>query len=119
MLSLDAPARRFRPAETRDRFTAFVHGEVDRLVGAVAPRGHAEVRADLAGPLAVAVVTEALGLRNVTPTTIRSWYDAFVEAVSAITAGRPANAGDAYDRLRAKVEEALDGNAAEDALLPA
>ncbi|GAA4600991.1 cytochrome P450 [Actinoallomurus liliacearum] len=115
----DAFARRFRPAETRARFTEFVRAEVDRLVGAVAPRGHAEVRADLAGPLAVAVVTEALGLRDVTPATIRSWYDAFVEAVSAITAGRPANAGDAYDRLRAKVEAALDERAADDTLLAA
>ncbi|MCO5997072.1 cytochrome P450 [Actinoallomurus rhizosphaericola] len=128
MLSLDGPAhtrhrdafaRRFRPAETRTRFTEFVHDEVDRLVGAVAPRGHAEVRDDLAGPLAVAVVTEALGLRDVTPATIRSWYDAFVEAVSAITAGRPANATDAYDRLRAKVEAALGEHAAEDTLLTA
>ncbi|GAA4633788.1 cytochrome P450 [Actinoallomurus vinaceus] len=103
----DAFARRFRPAETRARFTAFVESEVDRLISAVAARGHAEVRADLAGPLAVAVVTEALGLRDVTAATVRSWYDAFVAAVSAITAGRPANAADAYARLRAKVEAAL------------
>ncbi|GAA0344709.1 cytochrome P450 [Actinoallomurus spadix] len=128
MLSLDGAAhtrhrdpfaRRFRPAETRARFTAFVRAEADRLVGAVAPRGRAEVRADLAGPLAVAVVTEALGLRDVPPATIRSWYDAFVGAVSAITAGRPANATDAYDRLRAEVEAALGARAAGDALLPA
>ncbi|WP_433189135.1 cytochrome P450 [Actinoallomurus sp. CA-150999] len=116
----DAFARRFRPAETRSRFTAFVESEVDRLISAVAARGHAEVRADLAGPLAVAVVTEALGLRDVTATTVRSWYDAFVTAVSAITAGRPANATDAYTRLRAKVEAALsdDGGAPADGAPP-
>jgi cytochrome P450 len=128
MLSLDGPAhtrhrdafaRRFRPAETRARFTAFVESEVDRLVGGVAARGHAEVRADLAGPLAVAVVAEALGLRGVTAATIRSWYDAFVTAVSAITAGRPGNATEAYDRLRAKVEAALDERAADSSLLVA
>ncbi|MCO6004225.1 cytochrome P450 [Actinoallomurus purpureus] len=110
----DAFARRFRPAETRARFTEFVRSEVDRLVGGVAAGGHAEVRADLAGPLAVAVVTEALGLRGVTAATVRSWYDAFVAAVSAITAGRPANATDAYDRLRTKVEEALGERAPDD-----
>ena len=104
----DAFARRFRPAETRTRFTAFVEREVDRLIAGVAARGYAEVRADLAGPLAVAVVTEALGLRGVTAATVRSWYDAFVTAVSAITAGRPANAADAYEELRASVEAALE-----------
>jgi cytochrome P450 len=40
---------------------------------------------------------------------IRSWYEAFVEAVSAITAGRtpPERAGDAYERLTAAVENAI------------
>ncbi|NDU73242.1 cytochrome P450 [Actinomadura sp. DSM 109109] len=127
MLSLDGPvharhrdafARPFRPARTRERFTAFVQAETDRLVGALAPAGRAELRGDLAGPLAVAVVTEALGLRGVDAATVRSWYGAFVEAVSAITAGgaAPARAGEAYRLLRAAVEEAI-GAARPEALL--
>ncbi|WP_021598782.1 cytochrome P450 [Actinomadura welshii] len=118
MLSLDGPvharhrdafSRPFRPARTRERFTAFVEAEVGRLVGGLAPAGAAELRGDLAGPLAVAVVTEALGLHGVDAATVRSWYGAFVEAVSAITAGgtAPGHAGEAYRLLRAAVEEAI------------
>ncbi|MFI0480049.1 cytochrome P450 [Actinomadura sp. 9N215] len=118
MLSLDGPvhtrhrdpfARPFRPALTRERFTAFVEDETARLVGGLAPAGRAELRGELAGPLAVAVVTEALGLDGVDAATVRSWYGAFVEAVSAITAGgaAPPASGDAYRLLTAAVEEAI------------
>ncbi|MEU8120718.1 cytochrome P450 [Spirillospora sp. NPDC049024] len=118
MLSLDGPAhtrhrdafaRPFRPARTRERFTRFVEAETDRLVGALAPAGRAELRGELAGPLAVAVVTEALGLSGVDAGTVRSWYGAFVEAVSAITAGgaAPERAGEAYRLLGAAVREAV------------
>ncbi|RKS73437.1 cytochrome P450 [Actinomadura pelletieri DSM 43383] len=118
MLSLDGPAhtrhrdpfaRPFRPAPTRERFTAFVEAEAARLVDGLAPAGRAELRGDLAGPLAVAVVTEALGLEDVDAATVRSWYGAFVEAVSAITAGEtaPAGADAAYRLLRAAVQDAI------------
>jgi cytochrome P450 len=116
MLSLDGPAhtrhrepfaRTFRPAETRARFTAFVEAEVGRLVAGLRPAGRAELRAELAGPLAVAVVAEALGLGDTDATTIRSWYEALVAAVSAITAGRDTPAPEAYGLLRARVEEAI------------
>jgi cytochrome P450 len=116
MLSLDGAlharhrepfARHFRPAETRARFTAFVEAEVDRLVTGMRSRGTAELRGDFAGPLAVAVVAEALGLPDADAATIRSWYDAFVAAISDITAGRPGEAAEAYGRLRAAVEAAI------------
>ncbi|MDL4776973.1 cytochrome P450 [Actinomadura xylanilytica] len=118
MLSLDGRAhtrhrepfaRPFRPAQTRERFTAFVQAEVDRLVAALAPAGRAELRGDLAGPLAVAVVAEALGLEGVDAATIRSWYGAFVDAVSDLTAGGdvPERAREAHGLLREAVEAAL------------
>ncbi|HEY7484960.1 MAG TPA: cytochrome P450 [Streptosporangiaceae bacterium] len=116
MLSLDGPAhtrhrdpfsRAFRPAATRERFTAFVAAEVDRLVTAIRPRGAAEIRGDLAGPLAVAVVAHALGLPEADPATIRTWYEAFVAAISDITAGESADATAPYGELRASVEAAL------------
>ena len=118
MLSLDGPAhtrhrdpfgRPFRPARTRARFTAFVEAEAARLVAGLAPAGAAELRGELAGPLAVAVVTEALGLDGVDAATVRSWYGAFVDAVSAITAGgdAPMAADEAYRLLTAAVEEAI------------
>ena len=118
MLSLDGPlhtrhrdpfARPFRPARTRERFTVFVQDEVDRLVGDLAPAGRAELRGDLAGPLAVAVVAEALGLEGVDAAAVRSWYGAFVEAVSVITAGgtAPERSTEAYALLGAAVAGAI------------
>ncbi|HEX2314183.1 MAG TPA: cytochrome P450, partial [Thermomonospora sp.] len=119
MLSLDGPrhtrhrdpfARPFRPARTRERFTAFVHDEVERLITALRPAGQAELRAEFAGPLAVAVVAEALALRHANPATVRSWYETFVTAISEITAGRPADAGDAYRALRAAIADPAAGS---------
>jgi cytochrome P450 len=117
MLSLDGDAhtrhrepfaRTFRPAETRARFTAFVQAEAGRLVAGLRPAGRAELRADLAGPFAVSVVARALGLSDTDATTIRSWYETLVAAVSAITAGRQAAVPGAYGLLRARVEEAIE-----------
>jgi cytochrome P450 len=120
MLSLDGPrhtrhrepfARPFRPAQTRARFTEFVTDEVGRLVGEMA--SPAEIRADLAGPLAVAVVAEVLGLDGVGAVEIRSWYEAFVAAISDITAGRGdgSAAADARETLRRHIEKVLaDGS---------
>ncbi|HEY8481991.1 MAG TPA: cytochrome P450 [Spirillospora sp.] len=118
MLSLDGPAharhrgpfaRSFRPAATRERFTAFVEAETARLVDALAPAGRAELRGELAGPLAVAVVAEALGLDGVDAAAVRSWYGTFVEAVSALTAGGdpPAEAERSRRLLAAAVEDAV------------
>ncbi|MFB9837783.1 cytochrome P450, partial [Actinoallomurus acaciae] len=64
-------------------------------------------RAELAGPLAVAVDAEALGLGGTDATTVRSWYEALVAGVSAITAGEEAVVPEAYGLLRARVEEAI------------
>lgn len=128
MLSLDGAlhtrhrepfARPFRPAETRARFTAFVEAEVDRLVTDLRPRGAAELRGDFAGPLAVAVVAEALGLPDADADAIRSWYDAFVAAISDITSGRPGEADEAYGRLRAAVEAAVAGRSESSLLVTA
>src|SRR5262249_47246914 len=85
----------------------FVAAEVDRLVGALRPAGRAELRGELAGPLAVAVIAEALGLGDTDATTVRSWYEALVAAVSAITAGPPAAPPPEHALRRAPVEEAV------------
>ncbi|HKB32005.1 MAG TPA: cytochrome P450 [Streptosporangiaceae bacterium] len=102
-------ARSFRPADVRTRFAAFVAAEVDRLIAGVRPAGAAEVRGAIAGPLSVAVVADALGLAGADATVIRSWYHAFVEAISDITAGRTAQraAADAFGMLRASVQDTL------------
>ncbi|HEU5475190.1 MAG TPA: cytochrome P450 [Actinophytocola sp.] len=118
MLSLDGPehARHrepfgapFRRPAVRARFTGFIESEVDRLVGAIRPAGTAELRAEVAGPLAVAVLAEALGLSDVDVSTVRSWYAALVVAVSEVTAGHaiPAPAHAAVDALRRAVQRTL------------
>jgi cytochrome P450 len=52
--------------------------------GAGAGAGRAELRRGLAGPLAVAVVAEVLGMGQTDPQVILSWYDEIVGAVSAL-----------------------------------
>ncbi|MEU0969601.1 cytochrome P450 [Streptomyces sp. NPDC005917] len=115
MLSLDGAAHSrhrepfaapFRPRAVHDGFAPFIERETDRLITALEPSGATELRRAFAGPLAVAVVTEALGLVGATTETVLSWYDAIVRSVSDITEGLeagPAGAA-AYAELRAAVE---------------
>jgi cytochrome P450 len=97
MLSLDgtehgrhraAFAPDFKPRQVRDRFGGFVDAEVRRLVDGFRASRQAEIRRGLAGPLAVAVVTESLGLGRTDEAAVLSWYDAIVSAVTDISAGR-------------------------------
>ncbi|MEU9337727.1 cytochrome P450 [Streptomyces sp. NPDC048290] len=100
----------FRPREVRQGFEGFVEAETARLIGRFADAGEAELRRDFAGPLAVAVMREALGLRGTTTDTVLAWYDAIVRAVAELTAGQVAGAAAgeaAYARLRAAVEETV------------
>jgi cytochrome P450 len=101
MLSLDGDehkrhrdpfAEAFRLAEIQDRLAEFVEAEAVRLVSGFAAAGRAELRRDLAGPLAVAVVADVLGLGRTDPKVILSWYDQIVGAVSALAgeSGEPA-----------------------------
>lgn len=80
----------FRPRAVRDGFAAFIERETDRLITTLEPTGAAELRRAFAGPLAVAVVTEALGLAGTTGDTVLAWYDSIVRSVSDITAGHEA-----------------------------
>ncbi len=101
MLSLDgaehkrhrAPfAEAFRLDGMQDRLEQFVEDEAARLVSGFAAAGRAELRRDLAGPLAVAAVADVLGLGQTDPKVILSWYDQIVGAVSALAgeSGEPA-----------------------------
>jgi cytochrome P450 len=140
MLSLDGAAHRrhrdpfsqaFRGAEASALLESFAVATAGRLVAAVRADGRAELRRSLAGPLAVAVVAELLGLAETPPAVILSWYDAIVSAVTALSAepsrggtpaaGSPAgempssaSAGSTYEAgrqafgaLRASIEEVV------------
>jgi cytochrome P450 len=119
MLSLDGPAhkrhrepfaRPFRLDAVRERFTEPVGEETARLLDAIAPAGAAELRRQLAGPLATAAVTHALGLTAVGTAEVLRWYDAIVASVTEITAGRPpTEAGRrGFAELRAAVLAAIE-----------
>jgi cytochrome P450 len=124
MLSLDGAdharhrepfAHPFRPAQVRDRFAAFVEVETDRLISAFHADGGADLRSQFAGPLAVGVMAEALGLRDADADKVLSWYAAIVAAVSEVTAGRPVTAAGAesFGQLRdalLQVVSATDGS---------
>jgi cytochrome P450 len=119
MLSLDGVSHKrqrdpfaqpFRLDAVRARFTDIVDAEVERLLGLIAPRGAADLRLELAGPLSVVTMVHALGLEELDPRVALDWYAAIVAEVTAITAGRePDGTGRAaFALLRAAVEPALD-----------
>jgi cytochrome P450 len=107
MLSLDGAAhgrhrapftKGFGRAEIYTRLAAFVVAETSRLVAAMRPGGAADLRRALAGPLAVAVVAEALGLSDADPATVLGWYAAIVGSVSALTGDQGPGPGGEDDR---------------------
>ena len=119
MLSLDGNEHRrhrdpfaaaFRRPEVLARFGDAVASEARRLVYGLAPAGTAEVRRDLAGPLAVAVVALALELSDTDPRTVLGWYDEIVGAVDRVSAGGQVGsaARDAFEALGTHVLASLD-----------
>jgi cytochrome P450 len=100
----------FRLAPVRARFAARVAQEVDSLLDGLEPAGGADLRAQLAAPLAAAVVADALGMRDVEPARVLEWYAAIVAAVTAATAGEelPDTGRLGFEALRAAIEPELD-----------
>jgi cytochrome P450 len=125
MLSLDGAQharhrgpfnRAFRHDQVHARLAAFTRAETDRLVSAIEPRGTAELRRAVAGPLAATVMAEALGLGQTDPARILAWYDGIVAAVQAeaaiaqaavpaVTAGAAGTA--AFAELAASLREVI------------
>ena len=111
MLSLDGAEHRrhrdpfataFRRPQVMERFGERVRAEALELADGLRPHGGAEVRRDLAGPLAVRVVAAALDLLDVEPAVVLGWYDEIVGAVDRVSAG-----GEIGEQARAAVA-ALD-----------
>jgi len=128
MLSLDGPAHArhrapffsaFHRGGAAARLAGFAEAEAGRLVAAIRPDGAAELRAAVTGPLAVAVVAEALGLGHLAPDTILSRYARIVGGVTGLSgdqrpgsgpeaAGEPdPDAAAAYAELAADLRAAL------------
>ena len=101
MLSRDGPehtrhrepfAEPLRLAAVRERFAPFVSDEVDRLIDDIESDGRAELRRSVAGPLAARVVAELLGLEAADTRSMLGWYDAIVDSVTGVAAGREPSA---------------------------
>jgi cytochrome P450 len=105
----DPFARAFRLDAVRARFNELVAQETERLIDAIEPAGRAELRRSLAGPLAAAIVSNALGFEDADAGKVLGWYDRIVAAVTEITAGRPLSADgrDAYAALSAAIGPSL------------
>jgi len=127
MLSLDGEPharhrgpfnRAFRHDEVHARLASFTRAEAGRLVSAIRPLGEAELRRAVAGPLAVAVMAETLGLGQADPAQVLAWYDGIVAAVQAAAAAQAAGdgahdpagagpAGTAFAALAASLREVI------------
>jgi cytochrome P450 len=103
----------FRPAELSEHLAGFTAAEAARLVAAIRPAGQAELRTTVAGPVAAAVMAEALGLAGagVTPATVLSWYRDIVAAVAALPAAAPGSPSTvhvaSFSALAAALREAI------------
>jgi len=118
MLSLDGVrharhrtpfTRPFRAEEIHARLEAFTRAEAGRLVSAIQPSGTAELRRAVAGPLAVTVMAEALGLGQTDPAQVLAWYDGIVAAVQSEAAGTGVTAAGtaAFAELAAKLRQVI------------
>ena len=107
-------ARAYRLDAVRTRFAALVEDEAERLVAAIEPRGRAELRAAVTGPLAAVSMVHALGLAGTDVTDVLRWYEAIVATVTDITAGRPDTGGGAaaFRELRTEIERVLQDDPA-------
>jgi cytochrome P450 len=74
-------------AEVRRRFASDVAAMASKMVEDLRPAGRAELRRQLAGPLAVRVMALALDLVDGDPTTLLGWYDEIVSAVTEASTG--------------------------------
>jgi len=122
MLSLDGDEHRrhrdpfappFRAGAIRELET-FTRTVARDLVAAVAADGAGDLRARVAGPLAVAVMARVLDL-DVDTSEVLSWYQDIVDAVHAVTGG--AQVPESGQRAFAELESAVERNSSESSLL--
>ena len=104
MLSLDGAeharhrrpfAAAFRPALVETEHAVATRRLAATLVARFRGCGTAEIRTELAGPLAVGGATRILGLPEMDAGQVLGWYAAIVGSVSALSAGAPATAAGA------------------------
>jgi cytochrome P450 len=100
----------FRLKPVRARFGDVALSETDALIDGLSG-APSDLRRELAGPLAAAIVMHALGLDAAVRAAVLGWYEQIVASVSGIAAGsEPTPEGAAaFDDLARAIEGALDG----------
>ena len=117
MLSLDGAehlrhrtpfAEPLRPAEATARYGAAITELADDLVAQLRPAGRAELRRELAGPLAVQVSAMVLGLEHHHTASLLAVYDRIVAAVNDVSNGAPVSSDGraAFDELAGELRAA-------------
>ncbi len=121
MLSLDGRAHArhrapffsaFHRRDAAARLGTFAETEAARLVAAIRPRGHAELRQTVTGPLAVSVVAAALGLGHLPPEEILSGYARIAGGVTGLSGDQTASGEPGRDAATAFAELAAHLRAA-------
>jgi cytochrome P450 len=96
MLSLDGPEHLrhrsaftapFRPKFIREELEQRIAERAKTLVSSTLMSEPREIRAGVAGPLAVHTILDVLGLVDVDASDVLSWYGAFGDAIVALTIG--------------------------------
>ena len=119
MLSLDGAehlrhrtpfAEPLRPAEATARYGGEIRSLADQLVAALVPSRRAELRRELAGPLAVSVSAMVLGLAHDDTASLLAVYDRIVAAVNEVSSGAdvPADGRAAFDELSGELRTAVE-----------
>lgn len=119
MLSLDGPeherhrgafAPHFRPTVVRDEFEDLVVARARAIVAELVPKGTAELRTALAGPLAVETISAFLGLADIAPARVLDWYRHIAEAIVDVSLGRPVppHGVDAIAQIHQRVAHAIN-----------
>ncbi len=114
MLSLDGEQQRrhrrpfigpFRAGQVVANYQASVERRATELVAGLKAQGRAELRTELAGPLATSVITDALGLVDANTADILGWYRHIVAGVLALSDGEdiPTSTLAAVESLRERV----------------
>lgn len=114
MLSLDGLEHRrhrdpfagpFRAARIRE-LQDFARETASSLIAGAVGRGFADLRSEVAGPLAVQVMARVLDLHDVEVDEVLAWYEEIVDAVHSVTEGGevPESGHAAFAALAAAVE---------------
>lgn len=102
----------FRAGAVAGRFAQSTEDEANQLVDRLVAAGAAaELRRAFAGPMAAAIVTQALGLAHDEVADVLTWYDAIVTSVTEITSGNgPTPEGEeAFAHLSGRLRAVIDG----------